>query len=62
MKRGYRADDFFDYLLRVPWFKAVVDTYFERRYRELFSDLLEELLARNIIFVKDGFYQTSVKP
>jgi len=62
MKREYRADDFFGYLLRVPWFKAVVDTYFERRYRDLFSDLLEELLARNIIFIKDGYYQTSVKP
>jgi len=61
MKRGYRADDFFGYLLRVPWFKAVVDAYFEGRYQELFSNLLEELLARNIIFIQDGCYQTSVK-
>jgi len=62
MKKGYRAGDFFAYLLRVPWFKAVADAYFESRYQELFSDLMEELLARNIIFIQDGSYQTSVKP
>jgi glyoxylase-like metal-dependent hydrolase (beta-lactamase superfamily II) len=62
MKRGYRTDDFFGYLLRVPWFKAVVDAYFEGRYQDQFSDLLGELMARNIIFIKDGYFQTSVKP
>jgi len=62
MKRGYRVDGFFGYLFRVPWFKAVVDTYFNARYQDLFGNLVEELLARNIIFIKDGYYQTSVKP
>ncbi len=60
MKSGYRADDFFGYLLRVPWFKAVVDAYFESRYQEVFRDLLEELMDRNIIFIQDGYYRTSV--
>jgi hypothetical protein len=62
MRKGYRTGDFFAYLLRVPWFKAVVDAYFESRYQGLFSDLMEELLARNIIFIQDGFYRTNVKP
>jgi hydroxyacylglutathione hydrolase len=62
MKRGYRVDDFFGYLLGVSWFKAVVDTYFKSHYQEVFSDLMEELLDRNIIFIQDGCFRTNVKP
>lgn len=61
-KRGYRADEFFAYLLSVPWFKAVVDTYFESRYQDVFRGLMEELVDRKIIFIQDGHFRTSVRP
>jgi hypothetical protein len=62
MKRGHSLSDFFDYLMTTYWFRAVVDLYFEGRYQEKFNELMEELLRRNTVIVKDGYYHTTVKP
>jgi len=62
MKKGYPKDDFFDYLMTTHWFKAVVDSYFEAKYREKFNELIEEFLERNIVIIKDGYYHTTVQP
>ncbi|MEW6374420.1 MAG: MBL fold metallo-hydrolase [Thermodesulfobacteriota bacterium] len=62
MKKGYPKDDFFNYLLTTHWFKAVVDLYFEGRYQEKFDEIMEELIERNIVFIKDGYYHTTVHP
>lgn len=62
MKKGYPKDDFFDYLMTTHWFKAVVGSYFEAKYREKFNELIEEFLERNIVIIKDGYYHTTVQP
>lgn len=62
MKKGYPQDGFFNYLMTTHWFKAVVDLYFEGRYQDKFNDLMEEFLKRNIIFIKDEYYHTTVHP
>ncbi len=61
-KRGYRVDEFFVYLLSVPWFRAVVDTYFENQYEDVFKRLIEELVVRKIIFIQEGHFRTGVRP
>ncbi len=61
-KRGYRVDEFFGYLLSVPWFRAVVDTYFENQYEDVFKRLIEELVVRKIIFIQEGHFRTGVRP
>ncbi|MDZ4163868.1 MAG: MBL fold metallo-hydrolase [Smithellaceae bacterium] len=62
MKRGHSVSDFFDYLMTTHWFRAVVDLYFEGRYQEKFDELIEEFLRRNTVYIKDGYYHTSIKP
>lgn len=62
MKRGYPKDDFFNYLLTTHWFRAVVDFYFKSRYLEKFKEIMEEFLKRNIIYLKNGYYHTTVHP
>lgn len=62
MKKGYPKDDFFNYLLTTHWFKAVVDLYFESRYEDKFDEIMEEFLERNIVFIREGYYYTSIHP
>lgn len=62
MEKGCPKDDFFNYLLTTYWFKAVVDLYFDGRYEEKFCELMEEFLERNIVFMRDGYYWTTVQP
>lgn len=62
MKKGCPEDDFFPYLMRGLWFRAVIDVYFESRYREKFDELMEDFLRRKIIYVADGYYRTSINP
>lgn len=62
MRKGYPKEDFFNYLMTTHWFRAVVDFYFEGRYEEKFNELMEEFVERNIVFMKDGYYHTTVKP
>ena len=60
MKRGFPKEQFFDTLLKSCWFPAVVDRYFEGRYRDTYDALMEGLLERNIIRIEDGAYHANV--
>ena len=62
MKKGYPKDEFYNYLLTTHWFKAVIDLYFEGKYQDKFNELMEEFLERNIVFIKDGYYYTTIHP
>lgn len=62
MNKGYSKDKFLSYLLTTHWFKGVVDLYFEGRYHEKFIEIIEEFIKRNIIYVKDGSYHTTIQP
>ncbi len=56
MRRGYEADEFFDYLMGTPWFGAVVDRYFEGRYQEIYYEILGEFIERGVVSVETGKY------
>lgn len=60
MKRGYRSDRLYEYLLKSKWFPAVVDRYFQGRYRDKYNALMEGLLERNTVRIEDGTYYANV--
>jgi len=61
MKRGYRSDRLYEYLLKSCWFPAVVDRYFQGRYRDRYDALMEGLLERNLVRIEDGTYYANVE-
>ncbi len=60
MKRGCRTDGLFDYLSKTHWYPAVVDRYFQGRYRNRYEAVMEDLLERNIVRIEDGIYYANV--
>lgn len=62
MKRGFAKKEFLNYLLTTHWFKAVVELYFEGKYQETFHEIMEEFLKRDVVYIKDGYYHTTVRP
>jgi len=42
------------------WFPAVVDRYFQGRYRDRYDALMEGLLERNKVQIEDGIYYANV--
>ncbi len=62
MRRGFPKKEFLNYLLTTHWFKAVVELYFEGKYQEKFDEIIEEFLKRDVVYIKDGYYHTTVRP
>lgn len=62
MKNGYPKETFFQYLMGGIWYPAVVDAFFEGRYRDKFDELIAEFSERGIVFIEDGAYRTTVVP
>jgi hypothetical protein len=60
MKGGYRRDLFDDCLSKSKWFPAVVDRYFQGRYRNMYDALMEGLVERDIIRIENGSYHANV--
>ncbi|MDA8336637.1 MAG: MBL fold metallo-hydrolase [Peptococcaceae bacterium] len=49
MKEGCHEADFFPYLMTTPWYPQTVDLFFPQRYRELYDDVMAELVRRNLV-------------
>lgn len=62
MKKGYAHNELLNYLMTTHWFKAVVDLYFGGRYQEKFNEVMKEFLERNIVYIKEDYYRTTVHP
>jgi len=56
------ADGFFDLLMATIWFPETVDLYFEGRYREVYEDVMTELLQRGLAVHHRGRLSTTVPP
>ncbi|MCF8146326.1 MAG: MBL fold metallo-hydrolase [Deltaproteobacteria bacterium] len=62
MKKGFRRDGFFDYLVQMSWFRETVDIFFDGDYRRTYDRIITDFLDKGIVVIDRETYQTTVHP
>ena len=62
MKKTYKENAFFHYLMDAYWFRETVDFYFDGEYEAKYSEIINAFLKKKIIMIENGSLFTTVKP
>jgi glyoxylase-like metal-dependent hydrolase (beta-lactamase superfamily II) len=62
MKRGFSVTHFFDYLMRIGWFRESVDLFFNSEYQKMYDTVLGDFLDKGIVVMDKEQYKTTVQP
>ena len=62
MKRNFKEEDFFRYLMDTFWFKETVDLYFNSEYEVKYKETINSFLKKRVIIREKGSFLTTVKP
>ncbi len=62
MKKQTGVEVFFKYLMTTPWYPETVNLYFSGEYEKTFNSVMNELIDREIIYIREGRFFTTVIP
>jgi hydroxyacylglutathione hydrolase len=62
MHRHVDEEKFFDRLMGAYWFKETIDLFFNSEYQQIYEEVMNDFLRRDIVRRKDGKLFTTVKP
>lgn len=62
MKKQTCVAGFFNYLMTAPWYPETVNLYFSGEYEKTFNSVMNELIDREIIYIREGRFFTTVIP
>lgn len=62
MNPRYTLQSFFDYLMNTYWYHETIDYYFNKQYRPVYDDIMEELIKKNLVICQNDKLVSLLKP
>lgn len=61
MKTAYTYEGFFNYLMSTHWYLETVDLYFQKQYRPIYEEVMEELIRKKLVLQNAEMLVTTLK-